>query len=52
MNLNPVNVEHNQQPSNIANGANQIQSNNGIFNFILPSEEDSVRLPTENPDPN
>ena len=51
MNLNQANVEHNQQPSNIANGANQNQSNNGIFNFILPSEEDPARPPTENPDP-
>ena len=51
MNLNPANVDHTHQQSNIVNGANQNQSNNGIFNFILPSEEDSVRLPTENPDP-
>ena len=52
MNLYPANVEYTQQPSNIASGANQNKSNNGIFNLILPSEEDSVRLPTESPDPN
>ena len=28
------------------------QYNNGIFNFILPSEEDSARASEENPDPN
>ena len=51
-NLNPVNVEQNQLPSNIVNGENQDQSNKGIFNFIPPSEEDSARAPEENPDPN
>ena len=52
MYLNPANVELAHQPSNIVNGANQNQSNNGILNPILPSEKDSARPPTENPDPN
>ena len=31
---------------------NQDPSKNGILDFILPSEEDSVRFPKENLDPN
>ena len=51
-NLNPANVEQNQLPSNIVNGENENQSNNSIFNFVLPSEEDSARACEENPVPN
>ena len=51
-NLNPANVGHSQQPSNIVNAENHHQSINGIFNFILPSQEDSARASGENLDPN
>ena len=51
-NSNPANVDHGQQPPNIVNAENQHQSNNGIFNFIPPSEEDSARASEENLDPN
>ena len=43
---------HTQQPANIGITDNQQPSKNGIFDFILPSEEDSVRAPKENLDPN
>ena len=51
-NLNAANPEFNQQPSNVTTAENLSQYNNGIFNFILPSEEDSARASEENPDPN
>ena len=51
-NLNAANVACNQQPTNRATAEHQKQSENGIFDFILPSEEESVRCPAENLDPN
>ena len=51
-NLNAANVAGNQQPTNRATAEHQKQSENGIFDFILPSEEESVRCPAENLDPN
>ena len=51
-NLNAANPESNQQPSNVTSAENLSQLNNGIFNFILPSVEDSARASEENPDPN
>ena len=42
---------HTQQPANIGITDNQQPSKNAIFDFILPSEEDSVRAPKENLDP-
>ena len=51
-NLNEANVACNQQPTNKEITDNQQPSKNGIFDFILPSEEDSVRSPEENLDPN
>ena len=51
-NLNEANVIPNQQPANIEITVNQQSSKIGIFNFILPSEEDSVWSPGENLDPN
>ena len=51
-NLNAANRDHNQQPSNVATAENQHEFDNGIFNFILPSEEDYARASEENLDPN
>ena len=51
-NLNAANRDHNQQPSNVATAENQLEFDNGIFNFILPSEEDYARASEENLDPN
>ena len=51
-NLNGGNQPFNHQPTNTANTDNQQPSRNGIFNVILPSEEDSVRTPEENLEPN
>ena len=51
-NLNAANVACNQQPTTRATAEHQKQSENGIFDFILPSEEESVRASEENPDPN
>ena len=51
-NLNAANVACIQQPINIVTAEHQHPSRNGIFSFILPSEEDSVRASEENPDPN
>ena len=51
-NLNAANPDTNQQPSNVTTAENLSQYHNGIFNFILPSEEDSARASKENPDPN
>ena len=51
-NLDEANVISNQQPTNIEIIANQQPSKNGIYDFILPSEEDSVRASEENLDPN
>ena len=45
------NLNH-QQPSNIEITDNQQPSKNGIFDFILPSVGDSIRVPGENLDPN
>ena len=51
-NLDAANVECNHQPTNIATAEHQKQLKIGIFDFIPPSEEDSVRCPAENLDPN
>ena len=51
-NLTAVKRESNQQPSNLTTAENLSQLNNGNFNFILPSKEDSARASEENPDPN
>ena len=51
-NLNAANLVHNQQPSNVATVEDLNQLNNGICNFIFPSEEDSARASEENLDPN
>ena len=51
-NLNGANALFNHQPTNVEITENQQPSKNGIFDFILPSEEDSVRAPEENLDPN
>ena len=51
-NLNEANDIPNQQPTNIESTANRQPSKNGIYDFILPSEEDSVRVSEENLDPN
>ena len=51
-NLNAATPANNQKPSNVTPTENLNQYNNGIFNFILPSEEDSARASEENPDPN
>ena len=51
-NLTAANPESNQQPSNITTAENLSQLNNGNFDFILPSEEESARASEENPDPN
>ena len=42
----------NQQPTNSVEADNQQPSRNGIFNFVLPSEEDCVLAPEENLEPN
>ena len=42
----------NQQPTNSVDADNQQSSRNGIFNFVLPSEEDCVLAPEENLEPN
>ena len=49
--LDAANVVCNQQSTNIVTAEHQKQLKNGIFDFILPSEEDSVRCPAENLDP-
>ena len=41
-NLNGGNQSLNHQPTNTANTDNQPPSRNGIFNVIIPSDEDSV----------
>ena len=51
-NLNAANFVYNQQPSNVATAEDLNQLNNGIFIFILPSEEDSARASEEDLDPN
>ena len=51
-NLTAAKPENNQQPSNITTAENLSQLNNGNFDFILPSEEESARASEENPDPN
>ena len=51
-NLNEANVISNQQPTNIEITVNQQPSKNGMFDFILPSEEDSVRASQKSLDPN
>ena len=51
-NLDAANVECNHQPTNIATAEHQKQLKIGIFDFIPPSEEDSVRCSAENLDPN
>ena len=51
-NLSGANALTYQQPTNIDNTDNQQPSKNGRFDFILPSEEDSIRAPEENLDPN
>ena len=51
-NLNRANVIHYQKPTTMEITDNQHPFENGIFDFILPSEEDSVRSPEENLDPN
>ena len=50
--LTAAKPESNQQPSNITTAENLSQLNNGNFDFILPSEEESARASEENPDPN
>ena len=52
-NKQPTNsgTEENQQSTNIATAENKQQSKNGIFNFILPSEEDTVQASEENLEP-
>ena len=42
----------NQQPKNSVDADYQQPSRNGIFNFVLPSEEDCVQAPEENLEPN
>ena len=42
----------NQQPKNSVEADNQQPSRNGIFNFVLPSEEDCVLPTEENLEPN
>ena len=51
-NLNGANQLSNQPPTNVETTDNQQPSKNGLFDFILPSVEDSVRAPEENLDPN
>ena len=51
-NLNGANALFNQQPTNVEITENLQPSKNGIFDLILPSEEDSVRAPEEKLDPN
>ena len=51
-NLNGANQLSNQPPTNVETTDNQQPSKNGLFDFILPSAEDSVRAPEENLDPN
>ena len=43
---------HNQQSTNSDNSTEQLPLKNGIFNFILPSEEDCALNPEENLEPN
>ena len=52
-NKQPINrlTEENQQSTNIATAENKQQSKIGIFNFILPSEEDTVQACEENLEP-
>ena len=52
VNLNGPTPEPNQHPTNTKITDNLQPSKNGIINFVLPSEEDSVRSPGENLDPN
>ena len=42
----------NQQPKNSVDADYQQPSRNGIFNFVLPSEEDCALAPEENLEPN
>ena len=51
-NLNEANDVSNHQPSNIEITANQQPPKYGTYDFIPPSEEDSVRVSEENLDPN
>ena len=51
-NLNGATHVSNQHPANNEITDNQQPSKNVIFNFVLPSEEDSVGSPGENLDPN
>ena len=51
-NLNEANHLSNQHPTNTEIIDSQQPSKTGIFDFILPSEEDSVRASKENLDPN
>ena len=51
-NLVGANPLLNQQPTNSANADIQQLTKNGIFNFVLPSEEDCVLDPEENLEPN
>ena len=51
-NITAANPESNQQPSNIPTAENLSQLNNGNFDFIVPSEEESARASEENPVPN
>ena len=48
--LDAANVVCNQQSTNIVTAEHQKQLKNGIFDFILPSEEDSIRCSAENLD--
>ena len=51
-NLPAANPESNQQPPHISAAENLSKLNNGNFDFILPSEEESARASEDNPDPN
>ena len=51
-NLVGANLLLNQQPTNSSNADIQQLTKNGIFSFVLPSEEDCVLDPEENPEPN
>ena len=51
-NLNSVNAEDIQQPSNIVHDDNKPESNNGIFNSVLLSQEESAQASEGNPAPN
>ena len=51
-NLMGTNHLLNQQPTNSVDTDDQQPSRNGIFNFVLPSEEDFALAPEENLEPN